>query len=64
MTKLQQKISGCFRSEGDAGDFCRIRSFISTCMKHGEEVSSSLTNLFRGKLPNFVLPYLPSSQPF
>jgi transposase len=59
MTKVQQKISGCFRSEGGANDFCRIRSFISTCMKHGEEISFALTNLFSGKLPDFVKPYLP-----
>jgi transposase len=54
MTKVQQKISGCFRSEDGASDFCRIRSFISTCLKQGEDISSSLTNLFHGKLPEFV----------
>ena len=59
MTKVQQKISGCFRSENGADDFCRIRSFISTCMKQGEDVSLALNNLFRGKLPDFLKPYLP-----
>ena len=59
MTKVQQKISGCFRSENGADDFCRIRSFISTCIKQGEDVSLALNNLFRGKLPDFLKPYLP-----
>ena len=54
MTKVQQKISGCFRGLQSAKDFCRIRSFISTCMKQKEDVSLALTNLFRGKLPDFV----------
>ncbi len=54
MTKVQQKISGCFRSWQGAAIFCRIRSYISTCRKHGVSATVGLHLLFEGKLPEFV----------
>jgi transposase len=54
MTKVQQKISGCFRSIDGARIFCRVRSFLSTCRKQGVKSSHALDLLFNGKLPDFL----------
>jgi len=54
MTKVQQKISGCFRSMDGAKAFCRIRSYLSTCRKNGVTPTHALTLLFQGKMPDFV----------
>lgn len=53
MTKVQQKISGCFRSMEGAKIFCRIRSYLITCRKHGISPTTALDLLFQGKLPDF-----------
>ena len=54
MTKVQQKISGCFRSFEGAEIFCRVRSYLSTCRKHDVSSSEAMTLLFRGELPEFA----------
>jgi len=53
MTKVQQKISGCFRSIEGARIFCRVRNYLSTCRKQGVKASQALDLLFSGKLPDF-----------
>ncbi len=55
MTKVQQKISGCFRSMDGAKIFCRVRGYLSTCRKHGVNSSEALDLLFNGKLPEFCM---------
>jgi transposase len=54
MTKVHQKISGCFRSNDGALIFCRIRGYLSSCRKHGVNMTEALTLLFQGKMPDFV----------
>jgi transposase len=54
MTKVQQKISGCFRSLEGAKIFCRVRGYLSTCRKHDVSATEALRLLFEGKWPNFM----------
>jgi transposase len=55
MVKLQQKISGCWRSQDGAATFCSIRSYISTARKQGQNVIDVLRRAFHGS------PWLPSA---
>lgn len=48
MMKVQQKISGCFRTSDGATTFCRIRSYVSTIRKQGHNVLFALKNVFAG----------------
>ena len=48
MMKVQQKISGTFRSADGAVAFCRTRSYISTIRKNGGNVIEALTSVFAG----------------
>jgi transposase len=57
MVKLQQ-ICGCFRTEGGARDFCRVRSYLSTARKQGYSLLCALERALAGK----PLPLIPSPQ--
>jgi transposase/uncharacterized coiled-coil protein SlyX len=48
MVKLQQKISGCWRTLTGAQAFCTLRSYISTGRKHGMNPLAILRRLFEG----------------
>jgi transposase len=49
MIKAQQKISGTFRQVERAKVFCRIRGYISTAKKQGQNVLNALRSVFEGK---------------
>jgi transposase len=55
MMKVQQKISGCFRSQQGADHFCHLRSYISTIRKQGLNVWEALGSLYKGDV---LLPQL------
>jgi transposase len=48
MVKLQQNVSGCFRTDEGARRFCRIRSYVSTMRKQGKGVLQALAEACRG----------------
>ena len=49
MVKLQQKVSGCFRTTDGAKAFCAVRSYLHTAPKHGLQHLDVLTLLFQGR---------------
>lgn len=49
MTKVQQKISGCFRTVAGAEVFCRIRGYISTAKKQQMPVLKALQKAIQGQ---------------
>lgn len=57
MVKLQQKISGCWRTTTGAERYLRVRSYISTARKNGVGALSALDLLSAGT------PWLPSPAP-
>lgn len=50
MVKLQQKISGSWRTLAGARHFCAIRSYVSTMRKHDADVLAGLRLLFEGQV--------------
>ena len=57
MMKVQQKISGGFRSEEGAAAFARVRGYVSTLRKQGLSILDALRDVFTGS------PLIPSFDP-
>jgi len=51
MIKVQQKVSGCFRSPTGPVVFCRLRGYLSTLKKQGQAVLPALQRVFAGHPP-------------
>ena len=49
MVKLQQKISGCWRTKEGAEHYLRVRSYLSTARKHGQPPLAVLAKLAGGQ---------------
>src|SRR3989440_4543875 len=56
MIKVQQKVSGCFRTPVGAQIFCRLRSYLSSLRKQGLNLFTALQQTFLGH------PLLPALQ--
>jgi transposase len=61
MIKLQQKISGCFRTPDGARNFCRVRSYLSTARKQGHSLLYTLERALAGKPLTFQTTELASA---
>src|SRR5262249_53188773 len=48
--KVQQKVSGCFRSDRGAEAYVRIRSYLETLRKQGQSLLVALNTVFAGPL--------------
>jgi len=57
MIKVKQKISGCFRTLAGAQVFARIRGYLSTCRKQGQDLWEACRRLALGQ------PFMPSVAP-
>lgn len=47
--KVQQKVSGCFRSAGGADAYATIRGYLATLRKQGQALLAALTTVFAGQ---------------
>jgi len=56
MTKVQQKISGGFRTFAGAQCFARLRGYLSTMRKQGHNILDAITQALQNRpiMPNFV----------
>jgi transposase len=60
MTKLQQKVSGGFRSDDGSSAFCSVRSYVATARKNGQPILDALClALFNNPYsPDFLADYV------
>jgi transposase len=49
MLTVQQKVSGCFRSDPGATAFARLRGYLATLRKQGQPLFAALQTVFAGR---------------
>ena len=54
MSKVRQKISGCFKNINTSKDFFILRSYIQTCEKNGTPAMEAILKIFNKQLPQFL----------
>jgi transposase len=47
--KVQQKVSGCFRSDAGAAAFACLRGYLATLRKQGHALLAALETVFTGQ---------------
>jgi transposase len=47
--KMQQNVSGCFRSDPGADAFARLRTYLATLRKQGQPLLAALQTVFAGQ---------------
>jgi transposase len=47
--KMQQKVSGCFRSDAGGEAFARLRGYLATLRKQGQALLAALEAVFTGQ---------------
>ena len=55
-SKLDRKVSGCYRSQAGAERSANVRSYLDTTQKNGVSAMDALTRLFAGN------PWMPPEQ--
>lgn len=49
MLKVKRKVSGGFRTERGAEEFCRLRSYVAMMKKQGQDIMEAIKSVYAGQ---------------